>query len=320
MALNNMQYDVIKRRYDEKRRLADRDRDSRIAYVNEHVDGYKELSDAISSLSIEHTKRALSGDKDALTELNTLIEDLRQQKAALLLGASLPANYLDVTYECPDCKDTGYIDGKKCHCFKQQMLTFLYDQSNIKDNLADIGFEMVSDSYYSGDDLKLFKDTYKKTINFADNFDSDYQNLLFYGTVGTGKSLLSSCVAKQLLESGHSVIYFSATALMDTLSKDAFDYKNRNSNSLDDLFNCDLLIIDDLGTEMTNNFTVSSLFSLLNERFLRRKSIVISTNLSLEELRNRYTDRIFSRLMGQFTFCRLSGPDIRIKHKFEQSQ
>ena len=320
MALNNTQYDLIKRNYDEKRRLADMDRDSRIAYVNEHVDGYRELSEAISSLSIEHTKKALAGDKSALAELNTLISDLKKQKEALLLGASLPANYLDVTYDCPDCRDTGYIDGKKCHCFKQQMLSFLYNQSNIRDNLDSIGFDMVSDSYYSGEDLNLFHNTYVKATNFADNFDSDYQNLLFYGTVGTGKSLLSSCVAKQLLESGHSVIYFSATALMDALSKDAFDFRNRNNNSLDDIFNCDLLIFDDLGTEMTNNFTVSSLFSLLNERFLRRKSIVISTNLTLEDLRNRYSDRIFSRLMGQFTFCRLAGPDIRIKHKFEQAQ
>jgi DNA replication protein DnaC len=153
--------------------------------------------------------------------------------------------------------------------------------------------------------------------NFVRNFNSDYHNLFFYGTVGTGKSFLSGCVAKELIESGHSVIYFSATALFDLLSKNSFDHKNREDmrDAYADLYQCDLLIIDDLGTELTNQFVTSQLFALLNERHMGKKATIISTNLSLEELRNRYSDRIFSRITSNYEICKLSGQDIRMYKK-----
>lgn len=317
MSLTNEQYDQIKRQYDDRRRQAILDRDSRIEYLKEHVDGFRELSDAISSLSLEHTKRALAGDKASLSDLKLLINDLSSQKLHLLKAAGYSEDYLEPTYTCPDCKDTGYIGNEKCHCFKQKIISLMYNQSGIKESLDKVNFSMVSNRYYRGDDLTHFNFSKQKAENFVDSFDSDYQNLLFYGTVGTGKSLLSSCIAKELLDSGHSVIYFSAVSLFDEMSKTTFDYRSDKS-ALEQIYNCDLLIIDDLGTEMSNSFTVSALFSLLNERALRQKSIVISTNLSLEKLRDLYTDRIFSRLTGNFTFCRMSGPDIRIAHKFAQ--
>ncbi len=314
MSLTNLQYESIKRVYDEKQRHHRLQLEERVAYVNQHVDGYREISDAISTLSVQNAKRLLDGDENALLDLKNTIEDLKLQKAALLKSSGLPSNYLSMEYDCPDCKDTGYINGKKCHCFKQAMVNILYDQSNIRALLETQDFENVTDKYYTGKDLVHFQDTFEKTNNFVKNFDNDYQNLIFYGTVGTGKSFLSGCLAKSLIESGHSVIYFSATALMDTLSKYAFDYKNKEelNDFYQDIYECDLLIIDDLGTELTNAFSVSRLFTCLNERFLRKRSIVISTNLSLEELRDRYTDRIFSRLTGNFIFCRLTGPDIRM--------
>ena len=315
MSLTNSQFDHIKRKYDAKHRDAILEGERRLQLVKANVDGYSALCDAISSLSIEHTKRAIAGDKAAISELSGLIADLTAQKNALLINAGYPSDYLEPSFECKDCNDTGYIDNQKCHCFKQQIIDLLYDQSNIRNSLSSIGFDKVSDKYYHNEDLNSFNDTRQKAINFVDNFDSNYQNLLFYGTVGTGKSLLSSCIAKELLSSGHSVIYFSAISLFDELSKEAFDRNSKKTVS-DSIYNCDLLIIDDLGTEITNSFTVSSLFSLINERASRRKSIVISTNLSLETLRDRYTDRTFSRIMGSFTFCRLTGPDIRLANKF----
>lgn len=314
MSLSNSQYEQIKRKYDSKRRTALIESDSRLSYIKENVDGYSELCDAIASLSIERTKKALSGDKSALSDLSELIANLSEQKQNLLVSAGYSKDYIDPIFECPDCKDTGYIDNQMCHCFKQQVIDLLYDQSNIRDSLNDVGFDRLSDCYYKGEDLNSFLDSKQKSILFTTNFDSNYQNLLFYGTVGVGKSLLSSCIAKELLNTGHSVIYFSASALFDSLSKATFD-KSRDQQFLDNIYDCDLLIIDDLGTEMTNSFTVSSFFSLINERALRKKPIVISTNLSLESIRDRYTDRTFSRMTGSFTFCRMSGPDIRIAHK-----
>ena len=151
--------------------------------------------------------------------------------------------------------------------------------------------------------------------------EQDYHNLFFYGTVGTGKSFLSGCIASELLESGHSVIYFSASGLFDALARYAFDSRAKEALSgfYEDLYHCDLLIIDDLGTEMTNTFVASQLFSCLNERHLRKNATIISTNLSLEELRDRYSDRVFSRITSHYDLCKLTGPDIRMCKKRMQN-
>lgn len=315
MSLTKEQAEQINRVYEYRRLDAAMLKSERQQYINAHVDGYKELTDAIVSISMERTKKALAGDHNALSDLSSLIDDLSSQKQSLLIGAGYPSDYLENTYKCPDCKDTGYINGERCHCYKQEILSFLYNQSNIRDVLQSVDFSMIKPDYYHGEDLIHFQDSLENAKNFVRNFDKDYQNLIFYGTVGTGKSLISSCIAKELINSGHSVLYYSAASLMDAISRETFDYKARTGEAVSDLYDCDLLIIDDLGTEMNNNFTISSLFSLLNERAIRKKSIVISTNLPYEDLRDRYTDRIFSRVTGGYTFCRMSGPDIRIAQR-----
>lgn len=320
MSFTNSQMDEIKRIYDERRMRNQEENDRRREYVESHVDGYRELSDAIASLSVEHAKKMILKQADSVDDLRQVIANLVSQKRALLANASLPEDYLDPIYDCPDCKDTGYIDNKKCHCFRQLSVSMLYSNSNINDYLKSVDFSQVSDKYYEGDELIAFNDTYTKAINFVKNFDSDYKNLLIYGTVGSGKSLISSCIAKELIESGHSVLYFSASSLMDLFSRYSFDHGSKQDlySAYSDLFECDLLIIDDLGTEMINNFTITALFTCLNERFLNKKSTIISTNLSPKAIDETYTDRIYSRLVGNYTFCKLYGPDIRFKTKFNK--
>ena len=220
-------------------------------------------------------------------------------------------------YQCSDCKDTGYIGNEKCHCFKKQIITLLYQQSNIQEMLKENNFSTLSYEFYTDEDLTHFQNAVKTCKDFIDCFNSDYHNLFFYGTVGTGKSFLSGCVAKELMDQGSSVIYFSSTALFEKLSQMSFDYnaKDELADLYEDLYSCDLLIIDDLGTKLTNNFSSSQFFSCLNERILRKKSIIISTNLSLQELRDRYSDRIFSRITSNFKLCKITGPDIRMYKK-----
>lgn len=322
MPLNNTQYDSIIRTYEEKQNKNRHLMEERRAHVYEHVDGYRELDESISSISVEQGKRLLDGDESALDDLRTLLRNLSESKTRLLLCAGLPADYLEPVYDCPDCKDTGYIEGRKCHCFRQAEISLLYEQSNIRQMLERENFSTLSYEYYEGEDLTRFQSAVDTCKNFTKNFRFDYHNLFFYGTVGTGKSFLSGCIAKELIENGHSVIYFSAAGLFETLSQFSFDYKNKDElhGIYEDLYACDLLIIDDLGTELTNNFVTSQLFSCLNERHMRRKSTIISTNLSLEELRNRYSDRIFSRITSNYILCKLSGPDIRIYKKLKKSE
>ena len=292
MALTNSQYNTIIRDYEERQTKNRHILEERTSYVYEHVDGYRELDDSISSISVSQGKKLLLGDENALEELKDTLRNLSSMKETLLLNAGLPADYLSPIYDCPDCKDTGYTETGKCHCFKQAMIHLLYEQSGICDMLEKENFSTLSFDYYQGEDLERFKRNVNTCKNFIKTFNSDYQNLFFYGTVGTGKSFLSGCIAKELIEQGYSVIYFSAAALFETLSRTMFDYKNADElRSLhEDLYGCDLLIIDDLGTECLNNVTASQFFSLLNERHINHKATIISTNLFLEDIQNRYSE------------------------------
>jgi len=296
--------------------------EERTAAIYEQVEGYRALSEAVASFSIAQGKKLLEGDTGALEELKSTIAGLSRQKELLLTAAGYPPDYLSPIYDCPDCKDTGYIDGQKCHCFRQAVIRLLYQQSGIRDLLEKENFDVLSYDYYQGEDLKRFQKAVMECRNFIKTFDTDYQNLFFYGTVGTGKSFLSGCVAKELIESGHSVIYFSAAGLFELLSRNMFDYRNREDSAglHDDLHGCDLLIIDDLGTEYTKNIAPSVLFSLLNGRHLNKKSTIISTNLSLEDIRNRYSDRVFSRITNQYHICKFTGIDIRMLKKRLQNR
>lgn len=321
MPLTNSQYESILRNYEGRQTKNRHILNERIEQVYTQVNGYKELDSSVSSISVECGKRMLEGDENAMSDLKEKLRNLTEKKKQLLTAAGFPEDYLSPIYDCPDCQDTGYINGEKCHCFKQQMISILYEQSNIHEMLETENFSNLSYEYYSGEELSAFERAVQTSKSFIKEFDKNYQNLFFYGTVGCGKSFLSGCIAKELIETGHSIIYFSSIGLFEFLSRYSFDYKNKENlyNAFEDLYNCDLVIIDDLGTEVTNSFVTSQLFSCLNERHIRKKSTVISTNLSLEELRERYSDRIFSRITSNYTVCRLSGPDIRLKKLFSKT-
>ena len=323
MALNNLQYESIKRVYEERRLAHAYRQKERRQEVYDRIPGFKELDDQVIATSMKQGRLLImakgdSADRDAaLKQLRLDLLDLKMQKKKLLTEAGYPYDYLDLEYTCSQCRDTGYIDSEKCSCFRQMEVEFLYDASRIRDLLAVNNFSNLSKHYYYGDDLENFEHALDTSHKFVNNFNSDYRNLLFYGTVGTGKSFLSGCIARELLSQSYSVIYFSSNSLFETLSRYSFDIKSKDSlyNFYKDLYNCDLVIIDDLGTEVTNSFVTSQLFGLLNERHLRQKSTIISTNLSLEELRDRYSDRVFSRITSNYSICKLTGQDIRIQRK-----
>lgn len=322
MALSNSQYETIIQGYESTR---DNNRyllASRRKEVYSSVPGYQELEDSVGSLSVSAARMLLAGDDSAQARLHEQLTALQEKRRQMLDAAGFSPDYLDPVYNCPHCQDTGYVTREngtreKCRCFRRQELSILYAQSNIQDIIERENFSTLSCDFYQGEDLQHFQAAVALSQNFVQNFKQDYHNLFFYGTVGTGKSFLSGCIARELLQASCSVIYFSASSLFEALAQYAFDSKAKSSLQAlyDDLYGCDLLIIDDLGTEITNSFVTSQLFSCLNERAMRRKSIIISTNLSLEEMRDRYSDRIFSRITTGFDLCKLTGPDIRIIKK-----
>ena len=321
MPLTNSQYDAIMRSYEEKQRTARHRLEQNTEAVYQKIPAYEALDRQVASVSIEQGRRLLGGDKTALEDLKLRLKELSDKKASLLRENGFPADFLTPGYECKKCSDTGYIGNKKCSCFRAAEIDLIYEQSHIKNMLETENFSTLSYDYYAGEDLARFTKAVQICQNFIKNFYLDYRNLFFYGTVGTGKSFLSCCVAKELIDQGSLVIYFSASQLFDALSKSTFDKDSPEAVSgvCDDIYECDLLIIDDLGTELTNAFVSSQLFSCLNNRHLRKKSTIITTNLSLSELRDKYSDRIFSRIANNYDVCKLTGLDIRMQKKTSAS-
>ena len=324
MALSNSQYDEIMRGYQERqianRHLTQKRQDSLYA----RIPSLKDIDDKIAEISVESARKMLDGDSSALTSLKANLADLRAQKTNLLVANGYDESYLEPVFTCKDCKDTGYINGNKCHCFKQEIINVVYSQSNIKNILAKENFSTFSYEYYSDKDKNPTTglsslDTVRKAVDtcqhFINTFDNKPKNLFFYGETGVGKTFLSNCIAKELLERGNSVIYFTAFQLFDILSKGVFDRDADAVAAHQNIFDCDLLIIDDLGTELSNAFTTSQLFLIVNERILRQKSTIISSNLNPLDIMENYSERTYSRLTSNYTIINLFGDDIRIKKR-----
>ncbi len=316
MALTNTQYESIIRKYEEKQTKNRHLLEVRLSRIRQDYPEYEALEDMSASLSSSFTERLIDGEEGAKQELSYSLKALRQEKKNFLLKKGFPADYLEPVYECPDCHDTGYVEQKKCHCFEKKIIELLYNQSNLAGTLAQENFDTLSYEFFSEASLNDYKKAVDISKNFVSSFDEGCRNLLFMGTVGTGKTFLSNCIAKALIDTSHSVIYFSATELFDTFAKYVFSNdKDALANFYEDLYHCDLVIVDDLGTELGSSFVTSYFFSFLNERQLLGKSTLITTNLDLKELQDKYSDRICSRIIGNFEICVLTGSDIRIRKK-----
>lgn len=325
MPLSNSQYDEIMRDYD-KRQLHNRHLlDTRKDEVFQKIPRIKEIDALVASSAVEKARLYLNGDTSAVTSLKENLDALRSEKKRLLSEHGYPQDYLEPVYTCRDCRDSGYRDGRKCHCFTQAVINTVYAQSNIRAILDRENFDTFSYDYYSDEDissttglssLTTAQNAVQECRNFIKDFDSRHENLLIYGKTGVGKTFLSNCVARELLEKGRSVIYFTAFQLFDILSKGVFDKDADAIAAHQNIFDCDLLVIDDLGTELSNAFTTSQLFLCVNERLLRQKSTIISTNLSLNQIVEIYSERTFSRLCDAYTLIHLfSRVDIRIQKR-----
>jgi DNA replication protein DnaC len=328
MPLKNYQYNKILREYDTKQLTNKHNQDTRIAQAYAAIPELKEIDDEVVTCAVSSAKLLLMGDGKPMPRLKKLTEQAEARRKALLEQHGFPADFLQLKFHCPDCKDTGYIENEKCHCFKQAIVDIVYSQSNIKTAIVRENFNTFSLDYYSGDYIEPSvrmspRDNIKKVVevcrNFIDNFGNEYNNLLLYGNTGVGKTFLANCVAKELLDRAFTVIYLTAFQLFDILEKNKFakgDESYEFRNQFDYILDCDLLIIDDLGTELNNSFVNVQLYLCINERFLRRKSTIISTNLSLDNINTIYSERVFSRIASNYSLLKIVGEDIRLKKLF----
>lgn len=289
----------------------------------------KEIDKQISLLALKHANRIISENitpQDAVDAVKVEKDELLKRRNAILSGKT----FAYPKHECELCSDTGEVNGQRCSCYmnltKQFLASRLDGTKNILVDVENDTFEKFSLDWYSKEIVdnkimvspyEIMKIAYSKAISFCENFANDFSNLYFYGKSGTGKTFLASCIANELIRKGYKVVYQTSYKLFQFLEDYKFCRIDRESNLKDyeNIYNCDLLIIDDLGTEFGTAYTCSVLFDILNTRLLNSKSTIISTNLTFPNLESKYTERVHSRIVGNFDVIRFLGDDIRILKK-----
>ena len=253
-----------------------------------------------------------SGTDEKIAALKSRNDELLAQRGAMLRANGFPEDYSDVKYECAKCDDSGYADGKMCECMKRALVLAGYASSGIGGLIRTQSFDNFSLDYYKTGGANY--DTMQKIVailrKFAENFDKNtYSNYLLYGGTGLGKTHLSTSVAKMVIDKGFDVFYVSAVGMINDFEDKRFG--DASAKSTDRYYDTDLLIIDDLGTEVINQFTLSCLYDVINSRINNRKCTFINTNLTSKDIETKYNERITSRLFGEYNPLPFSGTDIR---------
>lgn len=255
---------------------------------------------------------------DALRALEEESLALQVKKAELLNERGYPADYLEDIYSCPKCKDTGFIGSEMCSCLTQEYNRQLTSELSTLLKNNDERFESFDLSLY-GEAREAMSIVFDTCREYAASFSERSMNLLFQGGTGLGKTFLSACIARVVAQNGHSVCYDTAASALEAfeLKKFARDAETaeKAATRVEHMLECELMILDDLGTEMLTQISISALYTLINTRLVEGKKTIISTNLTDAELARRYTPQICSRIDGEFLKLPFAGTDIRMMKK-----
>jgi len=313
---------------EQKRKALAEERQSTIYALIPEIE---EIDRSIATVGIRFSSKIINGmsTQELADAMANELDELKRKRARVLKDHNMTEDVFNVPYECAVCKDTGEVDGEKCVCYKQKIKKFMTDAatriSNIPVDVENSSFKKVDFSFYGKDTDPSIgvspydnaRNIYRTCLNFCKNFGKSYENLYIYGPAGVGKTHLTSCMVAELLNSGHAVIYQTAYKLFSFLEDCRFARSDIDNAQLlkNAVYECDLLIIDDFGTEFITSYTQAVLFDLLNTRILEKRPTVINSNLNLRDIRATYTDRISSRIMGEFSLLRFVGEDIRLLKK-----
>lgn len=329
MSLSNAQFDAVMRHYDEIREQKRHEQNARTEEVYGAIPEILHLDDEIAARSMDAAKARIADPGADLSGYRSSMQRIAARKKELLLAHGYPEDYLELQYECPVCRDTGFADGRRCACFERAAAEIVYGKYGLKkvldrENFGSFSFEWYSDTIVDASTgktpLDCAKNGWEAAHRLLDSLDEPDQNLYIYGNTGTGKTFLSHCIARDALDLGHSVLYFSAGEFFDVLAGTVFGHSGDQHAGSDLIRTVDLLIIDDLGTEVTNSFTSSELFRVINSRITDSRSTVISTNLALKDMATKYSERIFSRVTSHYSIVKLTGDDIRIRMKLAEAK
>ena len=321
MGYEQENYKRIREEYQTKYLVAQNEADRRRAEVGISIPAVALIDAELQKTGLAIMKAALDNDYEqqiaALREKNQSLLAARRQ---LLVDNGYPADYTDVKYECPVCQDTGYVDCKMCACMRKKLIEAGYESSGMADLLRTQSFDNFSLEFHASNPAVLQHMT--KIVDIMKQYANTFEpgksgNLVLFGGTGLGKTHLSSAVARTVIEAGHDVFYASAVGCLADFEYQRFGNASGSvsGTQINRYFDCDLLILDDLGTEVGNQFTTSVLYNLINTRLNRHLSTIISTNLTQDEFRKRYWDRITSRVLGEYTVLPFVGTDVRLLKK-----
>lgn len=329
MSLRSPIYKELLKEYDEIRTQSQKELKLKKQYVYKLIPRVEEIDKELSLTGIKVTKAIINNPTNSQTLVLNLEEEnqkLIKERNILLVQHGFSQDYLDLQYLCPYCKDTGYIGSKICKCMQQKLINKAYSESNLKDILIYENFKNFDLSFYSsdiedGESISAKENIYsviKICHNFVEKFDYEFSNIIFYGKSGRGKTFLCHCIAKEMLDRGKIVLYTTAFELFKMVEKERFtNNKDEETDEyLSTIFNVDLLIIDDLGTEVSTIVTSSEFYNIINLRLINKKPTIISTNLAPSNWITMYSDRVVSRIHGNYTLLKVIGTDIRLEKKY----
>ena len=323
MPLTNSQYDIIEREFDAKRLARIREMQAKLDLAYDKYPRLSEIDEEVVRLNMKRV-RARLGFADTEEEgTDGKLADLAAERKALLSVAGFKDGVIEPEYDCPVCRDTGYVNGKKCTCFINAEKKLLYASSGLEEIIAQENFDRFRLSFYSehivdpdngrtAREAALIALDYSK--KFVNDFDSEYGNIYFYGKTGVGKTFLAHCIAKALTDKGVNVLFVSETRLIEMFEESQFRPTEEAKANVRTVLESDLLIIDDLGAVNNNSFVSSVLLRCIEERHIAKRSTVITSNISIEDLQDRYSDRIFSRIYSYYKKLYLFGEDLRIRN------
>ena len=316
MGFNRENYAKIKAEYDGKYLRAEEAAKVRRAEVHAALPEIAEIDRKLATTGLRIFEATVRGNQDEIAKIKEENEALLAKRAEIIEIAGFGRDYTELKYECEKCGDTGAVGQSMCICMRKKLIEAGFVSSGMSDLIKKQRFDNFSLDYYKSnpDNYKRMKSIYDILKSYADNFDPETSgNIAMMGGTGLGKTHLSSAVAGVVIEKGNDVYYTSSTNMFADFEEKRFG----NSAAYDvtgdvsQYFTCDLLIIDDLGAEIINQFTVSCLYNVINTRLARRKPTILSTNLTQEDFRKKYWDRITSRVAGEYVILPFCGEDIR---------
>lgn len=317
---------IIAQRKEKRKRELERRRSEVFALVP----AIREIEQELDRYGIRMLNLIANGECDGEKAASSIAAENRafvKERERLLVQAGFDKDYLDVAPTCSKCEDSGFEGGKLCSCLQREITAIALKEANLSETLAGQTFENFKLSYYSDEYVEEYGCSPRENMQailsecraFVQNFDTTEENLLFCGSCGLGKTFLSSAIANELIKQGKDVLYISCNALFPILEDMHFgrDVTANAEYIVKKINECELLIMDDLGSEFVTQFTCAELFRIINSRLISGGKMIISTNLNRSMLANTYNERIASRITGGFSMLEFLGDDIRSIKKLE---